>query len=281
MKKIAAKLIEDRIAQELIDINILMSKEMKEALENSLKTEESPVGKDILEELLLNGKIACENKIPICQDTGTTVFFVELGEEVEITGGSIYEAINNGVRKGYTDGYLRKSMVLDPLFNRENTGDNTPAIIYLDLVPGAELRISFGAKGGGSENMSQVKMLRPADGVEGLKKFVLDVVESAGPNPCPPLIIGIGVGGTMEKAAQLSKKVLFRSMTEENPDPQLAQLEKEILEEVNSLGVGPMGLGGTTTALRVHIGIYPCHIASLPVAVNLNCHASRHGEIVL
>ncbi len=280
MRELDVKTIENKIAAELIKMNLYVHNEMLEAFKKGLKDEKSPIGREILRELLHNAEIAAEQKIPICQDTGVAVFFVEIGVDVKIKGGSIYDAINNGVRRGYTDGYLRKSMVADPLFARDNTGNNTPAVIYTDIVPGSELRIIFGAKGGGSENMSQVKMLKPADGPEGVKDFVLEVVGSAGPNPCPPLVVGVGVGGTMEKAALLAKKALFRPLFLENPDCRLAKYEKEILTEINKLGVGPMGLGGTVTALRVHVSTYPCHIASLPVAVNLNCHASRHSELV-
>lgn len=281
MKTVDAGVIEEMVARELIRSNIILSEAMEQSFQDHLKTEQSPVGQTILNQLLENARIARREQIPICQDTGVAVFFVEMGEEVRVEGGSIYDAIHRGVKKGYEEGYLRKSMVQDPIFLRENTKDNTPAIIHLTLVPGQELKIQMAPKGGGSENMSQLKMLRPADGVQGIKEFVLQVVEAAGPNPCPPLIVGIGVGGTMEVAALLAKKALFLPLNAKNPDPRLAELEEEIKEAINDLGIGPMGLGGNTTALDVHIKTHPCHIASLPVAVNLNCHAARHAEIIL
>lgn len=279
MREIDCKKIIDAVAEKLIEINVDLDSSICNALKSSLEKEESPLGKDLLKQILENSEIAAKEKLPICQDTGVVVVFVEVGENLRIKGMDLKEAINAGVAKGYEEGYLRKSMVCDPIFKRINTGDNTPAIIHIDLVQGEKLKIEVAAKGGGSENMSQLKMLKPADGPQGIIDFICQVVEEAGPNPCPPLVIGVGIGGTMEKAALLSKKALFFPPDYRNTDPELAQFEEQILSEVNKLGVGPLGLGGRTTALGINILTYPCHIASLPVAVNLNCHAARHGHI--
>lgn len=251
-----------------------------EAFKKAQEEEISLTGKGILQDLIVNAEIACEEQAPMCQDTGYAVIFLELGQDVRIEGGDLYEAINEGVRKGYTEGYLRKSIVGHPL-ERKNTGDNTPAVIHTKIVPGDKLRIIVAPKGGGSENMSAIKMLRPADGVEGVKKFVIDTVKAAGPNPCPPIVVGVGIGGTFEKAAMLAKEALLRELGEKSKYPDIAKLEEELLSEINKLGIGPQGLGGKTTALGVHIEIYAAHIASLPVAVNLNCHAARHKEVTL
>lgn len=240
----------------------------------------SLTGKEIIQQLLKNADIARSEEVPMCQDTGFTVVFVELGQDVHIEGGSLEDAINEGVRRGYTEGYLRKSIVGHPL-ERVNTGDNTPAVIHVKLVPGDKMKIIVAPKGGGSENMSGIKMLKPAEGIEGVKKFVLDTVKNAGPNPCPPIIVGVGIGGTFEKCALLAKEALLRPVGTPNSRPEIARLENELLDEINSTGIGPQGLGGRYTALAVHIEIYPAHIASLPVAVNINCHASRHKETVL
>jgi len=253
---------------------------MLEGLQKALKQEVSINGKEIIQQLLANAEIARAEKIPICQDTGFAVVFVELGQDVRIVGGDFYSAINEGVRKGYTEGYLRKSIVNHPL-ERENTGDNTPAVIHTKIVSGENIRLIVAPKGGGSENMSAVKMLKPSEGVHGLKKFVVEVVHAAGPNPCPPIVVGVGAGGTFEKAAQLAKEALLRNLGEESKYPGIAKLEKELLDEINRLGIGPQGFGGKITALAVHIEVYPTHIASLPVAVNINCHAARHKEAVL
>jgi len=253
---------------------------MLAGLQKAYEQEISVDGKEIIQQLLMNAEIAREDRIPICQDTGFAVVFVELGQDVRIVGGDFYKAINDGVRKGYTEGYLRKSIVSHPL-ERKNTGDNTPAVIHTKIVPGENLRLIVAPKGGGSENMSAVKMLKPSEGVEGLKKFVIEVVKAAGPNPCPPVVVGVGVGGTFEKAAQLSKEALLRDLGKKSGYSDIAELEEELLEEINRLGIGPQGLGGKITALAVHIEIYPTHIASLPVAVNINCHAARHKEAVL
>ncbi|WP_026893622.1 fumarate hydratase [Clostridiisalibacter paucivorans] len=240
--------------------------------------EESPIGQDILDKIIENSKIAYENTMPLCQDTGMAVFFVEMGQEVFIKGGTIKDAINEGVRRGYKSGYLRKSVVKDPII-RDNTKDNTPAIIHYDITGGDKLKIDFAPKGFGSENMGRLSMLKPSDGIEGIKNFVVETVEKAGPNPCPPLIVGVGIGGTMEKACILAKKSLFREVGKYNTKPHIKELEVDLLSKINSLGIGPQGLGGRTTALAVNIETYPTHIAGLPIAVNLNCHVSRHESI--
>ncbi|HBT47004.1 MAG TPA: fumarate hydratase [Peptococcaceae bacterium] len=251
-----------------------------EAVEEAISREESPLGKDILKLLQENARLAASTGEAICQDTGMAVVFVELGQEVHIEGGSLYDAINEGIRRGYVKGYLRKSVVNDPLIRR-NTGDNTPAVIHVDIVPGSNLRITVAPKGGGSENCSGLKMLRPADGREGVIRYVLEVVEAAGANPCPPITVGVGLGGNFEMAAILAKKALLRPLGQRHPEAHIAELETEILERINSTGIGPQGLGGRITALDVHIETYPTHITSLPVAVNIQCHATRHAEAFL
>ena len=278
MKKIEVRNIIEKVKDACMSANFDLGEDILTAFEKARNTEESPVGKEILEQLIENAKIAKEEKIALCQDTGFAVFFVELGDEVKIHGGNLVEAINEGVRQGYQEGYLRKS-ICHP-FTRKNTGDNTPAIVHVDLVPGDQLKIVIAPKGGGSENMSRVTMLKPSDGIEGIKNFVVERVRESGANPCPPLVIGVGIGGTFEKAALIAKKALLRPVGSTNPDPELDVLEKELLEGINNLGIGPQGLGGRNTALAVQIEMHPCHIASLPVAVNINCHASRHKEIV-
>lgn len=234
----------------------------------------------MLDKIIINSDIASKENMPMCQDTGMAVIFVELGQDIHIVGGGLKEAINEGVRQGYSEGYLRKSVVKDPL-TRVNTGDNTPAVIHIDVVDGDELKITIAPKGFGSENMSRIKMLKPSDGVEGVKEFVLETVKIAGPNPCPPIIVGVGIGGTFEKAAELSKKALLRSIEERNKDTYYSDLEDELISKINKLGIGPQGFGGKTTALGVNIETYPTHIAGLPVAVNISCHATRHAEIIL
>lgn len=253
---------------------------MLEGFKKAYDQEISLTGKEIFQILIKNAEIARDEQVPMCQDTGYAVLFVELGQDVRIEGGDFYEALNEGVRKGYTEGYLRKSIVSHPL-ERKNTGDNTPAVIHTKIVPGENLRIVVAPKGGGSENMSAIKMLKPADGVEGVKKFVIETVKNAGPNPCPPMVVGVGIGGTFEKAAMLAKEALLRELGEKSKYPDIAKLEEELLEEVNKLGIGPQGLGGKMTALGLNIEIYAAHIASLPVAVNINCHAARHKEVIL
>ena len=281
MRTISVQTISDAVAKLAIDANYYLSDDVYEALVKGRETEESPLGKEILGQIVQNACIAREEDKPMCQDTGLAVVFVRLGQEALITGGTLADAVNAGVAKGYQEGYLRKSAVAEPLFNRKNTGDNTPAIIHIESVPGDSIHILLAPKGAGSENKSALKMLVPADGVAGVKKFVLDTVISAGSNPCPPIVVGIGIGGTMEKAACLAKEALIRPLTERNTHPQYAALEEELLDLINRTGIGPQGLGGTTTALAVNIEWFPTHIASLPVAVNINCHATRHAEVTL
>ena len=280
MKTIQYDKIVNTVAKMCIDANCNLNSDIRTAIEKSEKGEKSPVGKDILQKLIANADIAAEKQVPICQDTGMAVFFVKVGQDVHIEGGSLTNAINDGVRKGYTDGYLRKSVVKDPL-NRINTKDNTPAVIHYDIVEGDLLEITVAPKGFGSENMSALRMLKPADGVDGVIGFVLETVEKAGPNPCPPMVIGIGIGGTMEKACLLAKQALTRDALTHNSDEYYANLEKELLQKINKLGIGPQGLGGTTTALSVNIETFPTHIAGLPVAVNINCHVTRHVTEIL
>ena len=253
----------------------------RSGIQAAIRAEESPLGKSILEKYLINADIAEEQQVPICQDTGFAVFFIEMGTDVHIDGGSLEEAIQEGTRQGYADGFLRNSIVSDPIFERKNTGDNTPAIVYLSSVKGDRLKITLAPKGGGSENMSAIAMLKPSQGEEGVIDFIAQTVIRAGGNPCPPTIVGIGIGGTFEKAAFLAKKALIRELGQPNPDPNYADLEKRILARLNDSGVGPQGLGGRATALAVHIEYHPCHIASLPVAVNLNCHAARHADVLI
>jgi fumarate hydratase subunit alpha len=279
MKEISAKEVTDTVERLFIEANVHLGQDVVDALESALRTEESPEGREVLSQLLENASIAKREGIPICQDTGMAVVFVEMGQDVHLVGGSLEEAINEGVRRGYKKGNLRKS-VCHPL-KRTNTGDNTPAFVHLEVVPGEHIRIVAMPKGGGGENMSQVAMLTPAVGREGIIDFVLNVVREAGPNPCPPVILGIGIGGTFDKAALLSKKALLRPVGSLHRDEEVAALEREILSRVNDLGIGPQGYGGRTTALAAHVEIMPCHIASIPVAVNVQCHASRHREAVL
>jgi len=280
VREVSASSIADAVARACISANYFLPEDVLKALERSLEVEESPTGRDVLKQLIENAKIAREEEVPICQDTGFAVVFVDLGQEIQISGASLADAINDGVRRGYAEGYLRKSIVGHPL-ERVNTGDNTPAVIHTEVVPGDKLRILVAPKGGGSENMSSVRMLKPSDGVEGVKKFVVDLVKAAGSNPCPPIIVGVGIGGTMEKAAILAKKAVLREIGQPSPKPYDAKLEQELLDLVNSTGVGPAGLGGRVTALAVNVESYPAHIASLPVAVNIQCHAARHKEVIL
>lgn len=266
-----------RLCQEA---NFQLGEDVLKAFSMAGEKELSLTGKEILKLLAANAEVARSESVPMCQDTGFTVVFIELGQDIHITGGGLEDAVNEGVRRGYREGYLRKSIVGHPL-ERKNTGDNTPAVIHTRLALGDKLKIIVAPKGGGSENMSAIKMLKPADGVEGVKKFVLETVQAAGPNPCPPIVVGVGIGGTFEKAALLAKEALLREVGVPSPRPDIAALEQELLELINKLGIGPQGLGGSTTALAVHVEIYPAHIASLPVAVNINCHASRHKEAEL
>lgn len=280
MKKIHVEVIAEAVKKLCIEANYYLPKDMDAALQKGLGTEESPVGKEILKDICENARIAREEDIPICQDTGTAVVFVKLGQEVYIEGGLLKDAINEGVRQGYKEGYLRKSIVENPLY-RKNTGDNTPAVIHYEITAGEELEILIAPKGGGSENMSKVYMLKPSEGIEGVKKAVREAVTLAGPNACLPVVVGIGIGGNFETCTLLAKKALTRSVGSSNEDERMAELEKEILEEVNQMGIGPQGLGGSTTALAVHIETYPCHIASMPLAINMGCHVNRHQSVIL
>lgn len=280
MKEINVSKITEVVKNMCIDANYYLTHDVKEKIESAYKQEKWPMAKEILEKILTNIDIAKKEEMPICQDTGMACVFIEIGQDVHIIGGNLKDAINEGIRQGYNEGFLRKSVVKDPL-DRINTMDNTPAIIYYDIVEGDKLKIKVAPKGFGSENMSQLKMLKPADGLEGIKDFVLKVVKEAGPNPCPPIVVGVGIGGTFDKAANLAKKALVRPLNEKNNNEFYANLEKELLKEVNELGIGPQGFGGKTTALAVNIETYPTHIAGLPVAVNINCHVTRHAEIEL
>ncbi len=263
-----------------MEANYKLGEDVYNGLKKAIDTEESPLGQSIIKDILKNADIARSEEMPICQDTGFAVFFVRMGQDLHITGGDFNEAFNEGVRQGYKDGFLRKSIVTDPI-ERKNSGDNTPSIINLEVVPGDKLEIICAPKGGGSENMSEVKMLKPSDGVEGLKEFVVERVTKSGGNPCPPVIVGVGIGGTFDKCAQLAKRALLREVGSSHPEKYYADLEKELLHEVNKIGIGPQGLGGRTTAIAVHIEVHPCHIASFPVAVNMQCHAARHKSVVL
>ena len=280
MKTINANEIIKTVKELSIEANYYLPNDVKEAIEEAEKNEKWPIANNILNKILENSQIAAAEKMPICQDTGMACVFVDIGQDVHITGGSLEEAINEGVRQGYAEGFLRKSVVKDPI-HRVNTNDNTPALIYYNMVPGDKVKITVAPKGFGSENMSRIAMLKPSDGLEGVKNFVLETVRMAGPNPCPPIVIGVGIGGSFDKAAYLAKKALIRPVNENNTDEFYSNLEKELLEEVNKIGIGPQGFGGKTTALALNIETYPTHIAGLPVAVNINCHATRHKERVL
>ena len=279
MREISAQKITEVVRKLCINANCYLPQDVKDRIEKCHAEETWATGREILERIMENYQLAETGDRPICQDTGLACVFVTIGQDVHVDG-DLAAAINEGVRQGYIDGYLRKSVVRDPL-DRVNTGDNTPAMIYYDIVPGDKLEITVAPKGAGSENMSQIKMLKPSDGLQGVKDFVLWAVENAGPNPCPPIVVGVGVGGTFDKAAFMAKKALTRDLNEHNPDPFWADLEKELLEKINELGIGPQGLGGKTTALAVNIEKFPTHIAALPVAVNINCHVARHETEVL
>lgn len=281
MRKICKDEIINAVKEIFLEAGKCLPNDVTEAFVLAREQEISPLGKAILDQLIENKEIAETEGLALCQDTGFAVVFVEWGEKVLFDGENLYEAINEGVRLAYQEGFYRKSIVSDPLFDRKNTGDNTPCLLHIDIVPGDKVKIIAAPKGGGSENMSAIKMLRPADGVEGVKKFVIETVEKAGGNPCPPIIVGIGIGGTFEKSAFLAKKALLREIGSKNIDNRYAKLEEDLLEAINKLGIGPMGFGGRITALAVHIEFYPCHIASLPVAVNIQCHSARHKEIIL
>jgi len=281
MREIEASAITQAVAQLCQEANFVLGEDLLSALNQAQPTEKSPLGREALSQLIENAKIAKEERRPLCQDCGTAVVFLEIGQEVHIIGGDLYAAVAEGVRQGYTQGYLRKSIVNKPLSARINTKDNTPPVTHIEIVPGDRLKITVMPKGAGAENMSRLAMLKPSDGRQGVIDLVVRTVDEAGGNPCPPLIIGLGIGGTGEKAMFLAKKALLRKVAEPNPDPEIAELEREILARVNALGIGPLGFGGTTTALAVHAEVMPTHIASLPVAVNLQCHSARHKEAVL
>ncbi len=278
IRKIKADTVTKTVKQLFMDCNYFIDDSITKALKDFREKEKSPVGKNVLSQLLENNEIAAKEQIPICQDTGMAVLFVEYGDKVVIEDGSFKEAVEQGVREAYDEGYLRKSVVTDPVFDRINTKDNTPAVIHTEIVPGDKIKFLVGGKGFGSENMSAIKMLTPSYGAEGVKDFILETVKKAGPNPCPPIVVGVGIGGTFEKAAQLAKKATFRPIDTKNPDPRYAQMEDELLEKINRMGFGPAGLGGNTTALGVNIETYPTHIAGMSVAVNICCHAARHKE---
>jgi fumarate hydratase subunit alpha len=280
MKEIHVSEITKSVKKLCIDANYYLTGDIRNRLKEAYDKETWTIAKDILDKIMVNADIAQNENMPMCQDTGMTCVFIEIGQDVHVVGGSLEDAINEGVRQGYEEGYLRKSVVKDPI-DRVNTKDNTPAIIYYDIVTGDKLKITVAPKGFGSENMSQLKMLKPSDGLDGVKNFVLKVVKEAGPNACPPLVVGIGIGGSFDRSAALAKKALIRPTSERNGNPFYAELEKELMEKINELGIGPQGFGGRTTALAVNIETYATHIAGLPVAVNINCHATRHAEIEL
>ena len=277
MREIHISQIINTVRDLCIESNYYLSNDVKEALCEAKKNETWPLAENVLDQLILNSNIAKKEDMPICQDTGMACVFVEIGQEVHIVGGILQDAINEGVRRGYDEGFLRKSVVKDPI-DRVNTKDNTPAIIYYDIVPGDKIKITVAPKGFGSENMSRIKMLKPSDGLQGVKDFIIETVKLAGPNPCPPIVIGVGIGGTFDKAAYLANKALIRPLDKRNDEKFYSDLEKELLDTINKLGIGPQGFGGKTTALGLNIETYPTHIAGLPVAVNINCHATRHKE---
>lgn len=280
MREVSVSEITKNIREMCIEANHFLSPDMKQVFDEAVSREESPLGKQILNQLEENLRIAGEDMIPICQDTGRAVVFVKAGQEVHFTGGSLTEAVNEGVRQGYVEGFLRKSVVQDPI-DRVNTGDNTPAVLHYEIVEGDQVEITVAPKGFGSENMSRVFMLKPADGIEGVKEAILTAVRDAGPNACPPMVVGVGIGGTFEKCALMAKHALTRDLSEEAPVPYVRELEKEMLERINGLGIGPGGLGGRITAFAVNIETYPTHIAGLPVAVNICCHVNRHAHRVI
>ena len=275
MREVNVSIITDNIKEMCIEANHFLTDDMKNVFEKAVKNEESALGKQVLGQLEENLKVAGEDMIPICQDTGMAVVFINVGQDVHLIGGDITDAINEGVRRGYVDGYLRKSVVKDPIY-RENTKDNTPAVIHFNIVPGDKVDITVAPKGFGSENMSRVFMLKPADGIEGVKEKILEAVRDAGPNACPPMVVGVGIGGTFEKCALMAKEALTREVGSHSDIPYVKELEEELLERINKIGIGPGGLGGSTTALAVNVNTYPTHIAGLPVAVNICCHVNRH-----
>jgi fumarate hydratase subunit alpha len=280
MREIHVDQVTKAVREMVMDACVNLGPDMMRALSGATRTERSPLGLAVINEIIENAELASAERIPMCQDTGTAVFFVDVGQDIHVVGGSLTDAINEGVRRGYRDGYLRASIVGDPL-KRVNTRDNTPAVIHYEMVPGDTLRISFTAKGAGSENMGRLAMLKPADGKEGVTRFILETIKMAGPNACPPLVVGVGIGGSFDKVASLAKHAIMRDVGEPSRDPDVAAYERELLEKANRLGLGPQGMGGTTTALAIQVETYACHVASLPVAVNIQCHANRHREVVL
>ncbi|MGI6098104.1 MAG: fumarate hydratase [Dethiobacteria bacterium] len=280
MREIHVREITEQVAQMCKEANYFLGDDVLQAFREAAAREESPVGKEVFAQLITNAEIARREEVPMCQDTGTAVFFIELGQDVHVVGGDLNEAINEGVRRGYTEGYLRKSMVADPL-ERKNTGDNIPAIIHVEIVPGDKIKLTFAPKGGGSENMSALKMLKPSDGYEGVVNFVVEHCRKSGANPCPPIVVGVGIGGNFETCAYLAKKALTRPLGKPHENPRYAEMEREILEKINKLGIGPQGFGGRVTALAVHIEVMGCHITGIPTAVNINCHACRHVERII
>ena len=280
MREVSVEQIVETVKNLSIEANYFLGSDIKEALKKSREEETYELAGQVLDKIMLNSEIAKNEQMPMCQDTGMACVFVEIGQDVHITGGKLEDAINEGVRRGYDEGFLRKSVVGDPI-RRVNTNDNTPAIIYYDIVDGDKIKITLAPKGFGSENMSKIGMLKPSDGLEGVKKFIIDTVKAAGPNPCPPMVVGVGIGGTFDKAAYLAKKALIRPVNTSNKDEFYKDLEEELLTKINELGIGPQGFGGKTTALGLNIEVYPTHIAGLPVAVNINCHSTRHKEAII
>ena len=280
MREIHVSAITDVVEKLCIEANTYLPGDVKCAIENCYQNEDSPFAKSVLDKIIENYKIADSEHVPICQDTGMACVFLEIGQDVHFVGGDLREAVDEGVRRGYTNGYLRKSVVADPI-RRGNTGDNTPAMLYTEIVPGENVKITLGPKGFGSENMSAIRMFKPSAGLQGIKDFILETVEAAGPNPCPPIVIGVGIGGTFDKAALLAKKAIMRPLDTHNPDPYYADLETEMLQKVNELGIGPQGFGGKTTAIGLNIEVLPTHIAGMPCAININCHVTRHKTEVL
>ena len=280
MRELDVAKITDVVEKLCIEANTYLPKDVSCAIETCRACEDSPIGQGVLDKIIENYNIAKDENVPICQDTGVACVFLEIGQDVHLVGGDLREAVDEGVRRGYTNGYLRKSVVADPV-RRGNTGDNTPAMLYTEIVPGENVKITVGPKGFGSENMSQIRMFKPSAGLQGIKDFILEAVETAGPNPCPPMVIGVGIGGTFDKAALLAKKALMRPLDSHNPDPYYAELEAEMLEKVNALGIGPQGFGGKTTAIGLNIETMPTHIAGMPCAININCHVTRHKTEVL
>ena len=280
MREIQAQQITDVVERLCIEANEQLPEDIKNAIHRCRACEDWEIAQGVLDQIITNFEIAGEERVPICQDTGMACVFLEIGQDVHITGGDLGEAVDEGVRRGYDKGYLRKSVVRDPV-RRGNTGDNTPAMLYTEIVPGEQIKVTVGPKGFGSENMSAIRMFKPSAGIEGIKDFILETVENAGPNPCPPMVVGVGIGGTFDKCALLAKKALMRSTEERNPDPYYAALEEEMLEKINQLGIGPQGFGGRTTALALNIETMPTHIAGMPCAVNINCHVTRHKTEVI